>query len=140
MKSKVPSSNTDNIRQKLKKMIHQREKIELKEKELCCDMETGAVNLQKINKILRTSEVVDEFVLQLDDDAKYSYAQSKKNTLNGGAKKVVKPQAKDTQSLNGLKIIETFIMPSGLRISDWCFNSPLDSTPPGNNYHIVFVS
>jgi hypothetical protein len=39
--------------------------------------------------------------------------------------------AREAQALQHMTIVESFIIPSGLLVSDWCFNGPLDSTPPG---------
>jgi hypothetical protein len=148
MKQKGKQSNVQKMREQISKISQQREELELKQKELKSDMNIGSSNLSKIEKGLKKTRIIDTSGLQIDTDAPLSLSPGKPrsavttpmrkransaHSTDGGA---ITPQ-KESQALDGLHIIESFIMPAGLRVSEWCFKGSFDSAPPGSIFYLL---
>ena len=139
MKSKGRSAVSDvmKMRETLNKLAKQREDSAAHVAQLDSKMIVGTENLSKITKTLKNKDTVDISNLTIETDVIPStpFKLSTKTTTNTPKRRVI-PSAesspmKDTAALDGMNIIESYILPSGNRVSDWCYNSPFDSTPPG---------
>jgi hypothetical protein len=140
MRIKNPVSNANKIREKMGKLTQQREEFATKEKELQTKLTVGADNLEKIQKELKNNDVVEASILQLDQEDDFYPIRKSRNSSPVRKRANTDPNnspQKETQVLNGMNIVESFIMPSGQRVSDWCFTSSFDSTPPGITYHTL---
>ena len=58
------------------------------------------------------------------------------NSLN--CKYFVASTGATASQLDGMRVIEPYVMPPGLRVSDWCFFGSLDSTPPVVKSHDIY--
>lgn len=106
-----------------------REEFESKRRELEEEMSKGRANMEKIQRGLRNKEIIDHPVLGIDP----SESPTKKNA-RAGAKKPGGGFGTGLVSMNSVGnawgMDPAIFMPTGLRVSDWCFNGKLDSMPP----------
>lgn len=142
-------SKTDKLRGKLANMQKQREEFEQQKRELEAQMHIGRQNMGKIQKSVKTNFMHDTIQLETSDIPTKSGEPSQKTPGNSiGAKKKsnmnVKsatspmPSARDvtgganssTSVASDGTVAANLIMPTGPRVSDWCYVSPLDSLPP----------
>lgn len=130
-------SKTSKMRDRLTHIADKsREEFEQKKKELEEEMNKGRTNYSKIQKGLRNNEVINDPTLAVEFEgqspAKMKTAKSS-NTLKKGPTPVASFNDKSLHDPSNF-------MPSGLRVSDWCFNGQLDSSPPVVKVNEVYES
>lgn len=147
------------LRQKLVKGQKQREEFEAKKKLLEEQMQMGRKNIEKITKGLKNNVILNdpEFILDLETIQTSPNATIKKINKKSliGPQGMITPTPAGQSYLsmnaalaanmnspdnnpngpasgnnNANSLQQHVIIPSGPRISDWCFTGALDSTPP----------
>jgi hypothetical protein len=142
------SAQAQKMRTKLAAYAKEREIFEEKRKELELEMTKGRQNMGKIQKGLRNNEIVDEpmdiSTLNPVDSAKKPTGQNKNLTLTTSQKLKSRPTTRATNtSRSGVDDGKTprvpfdsagpaqaIVIPSGPRVSDWCYIGPFESDPP----------
>jgi hypothetical protein len=105
------------LRGKLGSFAKEREEFEQKKKELEEEMFREKQNMGKIRKGLRGNDLNMETCSTEEDEAMNRKNKSSKNIKNS--------QIESTEHL-----MKAPPIPSGPKISDWCYIGPLDSSPP----------
>lgn len=143
-------SSANKMRDRLASMTRDRESFERKKKELEADMTQSRGNLEKIKKGLKNNTIGDINVeVTLSAVSSPSLPQRKESFISPGIRPstsqklksliLSSPNGKSTTNLlsppNGSPSAGNikdsfFVIPSGQRVSDWCFTGSLDSTPP----------
>lgn len=144
-------SKVDKLRGKLASMQRDREVFEKQKKELEAQMDIGRQNMGKIQKGLKNNVILNDPITlelaqpiaQLTESVNSSIAASqntnlkktnKANNKNPAGNSPITPLGGQGGSfyLGGQAAIttESVIIPSGPRVSDWCFVGAMDSTPP----------
>lgn len=104
-----------------------REEFETKKKELEEEMSKGRVNIGKIQKGLKNNEIIEQSHIGLDpleSPAKKTQSHTK------GTKKMAASSLTGSGGITPFSVDPLVYMPTGLRVSEWCFTGKLDSTPP----------
>ena len=147
MKSKKSGgvSEAQKLREKLANMNKEREGFESRTKELENHMELGFGHLEKIEKGIKNKKLNPELLqINVNDDPLLSSLNPKspapmktpgKKDLYNVSLKASSPMP---SQLDGMRVVESFVMPPGLRVSDWCFVGSLDSTPPVVKSHDIY--
>lgn len=126
-------SDAQKLRDKLAKMNKQRVDFDSKTKELESHMELGFGNLEKIGKGIKSHSLDPELLSTGDDPSLPILGSKSAPSPNAKRKSVASANAsfsKDAPMFDGMRIVESYVMPPGLRVSDWCFIGSLDSAPP----------
>jgi hypothetical protein len=114
-----------------------REEFEMKMKELEGEMNKGRSNYSKIQRGLKNNEVINDPTLVTEFE---NHSPSKIKTVKS-SNTLKKPLATPVASFNEKALQDPAnFMPSGLRVSDWCFNGQLDSSPPVVKINEVYES
>lgn len=145
-------SKVDKLRGKLASMQRDREAFEKQKKELEAQMDIGRENMGKIQKGLKNNVILNapitlelaQPIAQLTESVNSSISASQ----NAALKKINKSTNKNPAGNSPLAPLvgqggsfcigggqtaattENVIIPSGPRVSDWCFVGALDSAPP----------
>lgn len=104
------------LRGKLGSFAKEREEFEQKKKELEEQMHREKQNMGKIRRGLRGNDLNLETT---DEDDEY-YGKRVKNSKS----------VKNSQNDSTDQLLKAPPIPSGPKISDWCYVGPLDSSPP----------
>jgi hypothetical protein len=150
-------SKAEKLRDRLAAIQKEREEFEKQKKELENEMHIGKQNIGKIQKGLRNNHIINDPVLTENNMASSSTVN---NNSSNNVRKLKKDanNASNSSNLAGnsnsplqrhndssLSIqspsdsnipamlqtpVMTNIVPSGPRISDWCFMGSIDSSPP----------
>eukprot|EP01038_Epipyxis_sp_PR26KG_P013000 gene13000-17430_t len=142
-------SKAEKMRGRLASMAKDREEFEKQKKELEEQMHIGRQNMGKIKKGLKNNDIL-EVDIQLDSSGSHHMPKSttkkqsnQNNNLlnssfgsgsaygsfiasNGGSSS----SNWNSSGMANTAFTNTPLMPTGPRISDWCFVGPLDSSPP----------
>lgn len=105
------------IRGQLGLYAKEREEFEQKKKALEEEMNKGKQNMEKLRKGIRINTSSPSSMTETDED--HSIKRTKSWKLSGGSR----PET----AMEQMKFPPT---PTGPKISDWCYNSSLDSSPP----------
>jgi hypothetical protein len=148
-------SKADKLRGKLASMQRDREEFEKQKKELEAQMDIGRQNMGKIQKGLKNNLMLNDPIvlettqpiLQLTETVTNSISTSMNVKKSARGKSAMGMNANTTQgngsnnnannqgnngnaSGDSPNPAANMIIPTGTRISDWCFVGALDSTPP----------
>jgi hypothetical protein len=110
------------LRGKLGSFAKEREEFELKKKELEEEMHREKQNMGKIRKGLRGNDL--NLSSCLDDDEDNMNGKRLKGGNNSRSAKMLSTDSTEQLLLKAPPI------PSGPKISDWCYVGPIDSSPP----------
>ena len=117
------SLHAQKMRVKLEKLAVARERFEEKCKTLDADMAQGRSNMIRITRGLRNKEIVDGTI-----EISYSPEKTQQKTHIKKATKHVTTTDFGDGSIESLQ--QLVVVPSGPRVSDWCFVGSYDSNPP----------
>lgn len=137
-------SKAEKLKDRLAAIQKEREEFERQKKELENEMHKGKKNIGKIQKGLKNNLIINDPVLaennlNISSSSTNNMKRLKKdsNSLlsNSAANSPVVPHGSSltlfSSTENGPNsLVQNHIMPSGPRVSDWCFTGPLDSPPP----------
>ena len=151
-------SKADKMRGRLATIQKDREEFERQKRELEADMNVGRNNMSKINKGLRNNVILEEPIVVDAQKTPHHHHHngrasggSHTNTHTNGANAQNTPKyghpepffpgSQNMSSSIGANasggigsttsnISQLNIMPSGPRVSDWCYSAPLDSPAP----------
>jgi hypothetical protein len=118
-------SKAEKMRGRLASMQKDREEFERQKRDLEAHMTHGVQHLEKIQKGLKHNEVVNEIIPPENHLPKKDPViknNGKKDSVSGPSSSQQPTTSESTHLLS--------LMPSGPRISDWCYNGPIDSSPP----------
>ena len=117
------SLHAQKMRVKLEKLAVARERFEEKCKTLDADMAQGRSNMIRITRGLRNKEIVDGAI-----EISYSPEKTQQKTYH---KKIVKHVTTTDFGDGSIESLQQMVVvPSGPRVSDWCFVGSYDSNPP----------
>ena len=117
------SLHAQKMRVKLEKLAVARERFEEKCKTLDADMAQGRSNMIRITRGLRNKEIVDGAI-----EISYSPEKTQQKTHHKKVTKHVTTTDFGDGSIESLQ--QLVVVPSGPRVSDWCFVGSYDSNPP----------
>jgi hypothetical protein len=130
-------SKVDKMRGRLASIQRDREDFERQKKELETQMNIGRKNIDKIQKGLKNNTILNDPEMLQDipsPDGNVRRLSKKEKTFVavGAALSSVNLLATTGNGSSGASAMNDaqLIIPSGPRISDWCFTGPLDSAPP----------
>ncbi len=134
-------SKAEKMQKRLASLQKEREEFEKQKQQLEMEMNIGKKNMGKIQKSLKNH--LNEIEL-LDTETIVSASETSTHTSRGGGghRKATSsktpthshPTGSPPPAAGGTEAQEeshySIVVPSGPRISEWCFTAPLDSTPP----------
>lgn len=140
-------SKVEKMRGRLASMQKDREEFEKQKKELEEQMNIGRKNMDKIQKGLKNNVILNDPELldapssaELNNTPKRMSKRDMKSFIAQGASQAGGGALSNmgASTSNGLNLGDgnnaalsaQIIIPSGPRISEWCFTGPLDSAPP----------
>ena len=131
------------MKNKLELIKKEREVFEEKKRQLDAEMTKGRINMGKIKKGLRNKEIVDS---PMDVSASSPDLQNPMNNTMASTKQLLTSKKSkyamvvdsSSKSPNGQGLTprpasgqsQVVIVPSGPRVSDWCFVGSIESDPP----------
>mmetsp|Transcript_22923 Transcript_22923/g.22105 ORF Transcript_22923/g.22105 Transcript_22923/m.22105 type:complete len:540 (+) Transcript_22923:235-1854(+) len=134
------SAQAQKMRMKLEKIKKEREKFEDQRRVLDAEMIKGRDNMGKIKKGLRNNEIVDspmdvttingEVVNNNSSTYRLPLTAKKSRGYMGGEGQLNKSGAITATSRPTSAPSQAIIVPSGPRVSDWCFVGSYESDPP----------
>lgn len=140
-------SKAQQMRDKLANIAEKsRTEFEMKKRDLEAEMAKGRANMFNIKKGLKNNEIIDQpFANDMGITPMDSFSNQhtpKKNLTRSTTKKFNNGvgggrMGEHTPSASQINIISpshnvdpSILMPTGLRVSDWCFTGSYDSMPP----------
>ena len=99
-----------------------REEFETTKRQLEAEMSRGRENIGKIQKGLRNNEIIDQPIAAEISNGNSETAKRRPKRSQTAVTKIEKSTDVDSS--------EVVMVPSGSRVSDWCFIGAIDSTPP----------
>eukprot|EP00981_Chlorochromonas_danica_P000555 scaffold125_cov156-Ochromonas_danica.AAC.4 len=126
-------SKIEKLRGRLASIHQDREEFERQKKALEDQMRQGRKNMDKIQKGLKNNVILNdpqilESAMDMSNSPKRLSRRDMKSFVAAGAAASMNNVLLNEMS-GGLLQVQ-IIIPSGPRISDWCFTGPLDSAPP----------
>jgi hypothetical protein len=150
-------SKAEKLRDRLAAIQKEREEFEKQKKELENEMHIGKQNIGKIQKGLRNNHIINDPVLTENNLASSATNNGSSNNVrklkkadtnnvsnssnlggncnsplqrhNDSSLSIQSPSDSNTAAMLQTPVM-TNIIPSGPRISDWCFTGSIDSSPP----------
>lgn len=136
-------SKAEKMRDRLASIQRDREEFEKQRKELEAEMAVGKQNMGKIKKGLKNNEIVKEQIM-IDSPSNAGAEAgalprkaSRKDSTTGKPPTSAASFHVNNAAFGGAVVPSSSsvytgsaIMPSGARVSDWCFTGTLESSPP----------
>jgi hypothetical protein len=124
-------------RDKLNRIHKSQEDYEQKKRDLELEMTKETEKLDKMVKAIKEDNISSLAAIEVENNGsgaikRHLSPDKKRNVRTDNATLGLASASKDAPALNGIRVIGSYIIPSGLRVSDWCFNGSIYSTPPGN--------
>jgi serine/threonine protein kinase len=130
------TSKAAKMRAQLTKMQANREDFETTKRDLEVQVNRGKNNFGKIQRGLKNNEIVDAPIETVEEvsphppTGKKGHGNISPKGRNAHTYSTMKPNANDAENSQNAEGNNQITIPSGVRVSDWCYTAPLDSQPP----------